>query len=169
MLTYLQAVILGALQGVSELFPVSSLGHSIILPEIFGWNIDEKEAFFLVFLVATHFATALVLLLFFWKDWLRILNGVLRSLATRKIADDPDAKLGWLIVVATIPAGILGLLFQEQIRSYFISPASAAFFLILNGGLLYGAERLRRKAMVHESGSSDARIAGLTIPQGLLL
>ncbi|MDO8523730.1 MAG: undecaprenyl-diphosphate phosphatase, partial [bacterium] len=115
------------------------------------------------------FATAVVLFLFFWKDWLRIIRGIITSLAGKKIADDPNAKLGWLILVATIPAGILGLLFQEQIRSYFISPASAAFFLILNGVLLYGAERLRRKAALHKDGVGDSRIASLSWRQGILV
>ncbi|MBI3573609.1 undecaprenyl-diphosphate phosphatase [Candidatus Kaiserbacteria bacterium] len=168
MLTYLQSTILGSLQGISELFPVSSLGHSIILPSLLEWHIDEQEPFFLIFLVATHFATALVLFVFFWKDWMRILSGILRSIQRRTIAGDTDAKLGWLLIVGTIPAGILGLLFQDQIRAYFISPASAALFLVLNGGLLYGAERLRRKA-VAETNSDDSAIARLSWRQGLIV
>jgi undecaprenyl-diphosphatase len=159
LITYTQAIILGLLQGVSELFPVSSLGHSVILPKLLGWNIHQNDKYFLTFLVATHLATAIVLFVFFWKDWVRILNGVGRSLRDRGIdVDDTDARLGWLLVVATIPAGVLGLLLQDPLRSVFASAKSAAFFLMLNGLLLFGAELLRRRApQVGED--DDARIA----------
>ena len=99
MITYFQAVILGLLQGFSELFPISSLGHSVVLPKVLGWNIQQTDKFFLNFLVATHLATALVLLGFFWRDWVRIVNGLGRSLRDREIKDyDHDARLGWLLV-----------------------------------------------------------------------
>jgi undecaprenyl-diphosphatase len=157
---YGQAVVLGLLQGVSELFPVSSLGHSVILPKLLGWNIHQNDSFFLTFLVATHTATALVLLGFFWHDWARIIRGLGRSLRDREIrGDDADAKLGWLLVVGTIPAGILGVLLQDKLRSIFASPQSAAIFLFLNGFLLYGAELLRRRAPAPEQGDPDERIA----------
>jgi undecaprenyl-diphosphatase len=157
---YGQAVVLGLLQGVSELFPVSSLGHSVILPKLLGWNIHQNDSFFLTFLVATHTATALVLLGFFWHDWARIIRGLGRSLRDREIrGDDADAKLGWLLVVGTIPAGILGVLLQDKLRSIFASPQSAAIFLFLNGFLLYGAELLRRRAPTPEQGDPDERIA----------
>ena len=152
-------MVLGLLQGVSELFPVSSLGHSVVLPRLLGWDIHQNDSYFLTFLVATHLATAIVLLLFFWRDWVRILRGLGRSLRDREIApDDVDAKLGWLLVVGTIPAGILGLLLEHKLRSIFASPRSAAFFLILNGFLLYGAELLRRRAPQTDR-DDDARIA----------
>jgi undecaprenyl-diphosphatase len=158
-ISYGRAAILGLLQGVSELFPVSSLGHSVILPGLVGWNIHQNDAYFLTFLVATHLATAIVLLLFFWRDWVRILTGIGRSLRDREIApDDTDARLGWLLVVGTIPAGILGLALEHQLRKIFASPKSAAFFLICNGFLLYGAELLRRRAP-QTSEDDDTRIA----------
>jgi undecaprenyl-diphosphatase len=150
---------LGLLQGVSELFPVSSLGHSVILPRLVGWHIKQNADYFLTFLVATHLATALVLLGFFRRDWLRIVKGLGRSLRDREIApDDTDAKLGWLLVVGTIPAGILGITLQDKLRSLFGSPQYAAIFLACNGFLLYGAELLRRRAPV-TSNDDDARIA----------
>lgn len=150
---------LGLLQGVSELFPVSSLGHSVILPRLVGWHIHQNDKFFITFLVATHLATAIVLLLFFWRDWVRIVKGLGRSLRDRGIApDDADAKLGWLLVVGTIPAGILGLLLQDKLRSVFASAQSAAIFLCLNGLLLYGAELLRRRAP-EVAEDDDTRIA----------
>jgi undecaprenyl-diphosphatase len=159
LISYPRAIILGLLQGVSELFPVSSLGHAVILPRLLGWNIHQDDKYFLSFLVATHLATALVLLGFFWRDWVRILKGIGRSLRDRGIDPvDTDAKLGWLLVVGTIPAGILGLLLQDKLRSIFASAASAAAFLIANGVLLAAAEILRRRAPSTEA-DDDARIA----------
>ncbi|HXH98199.1 MAG TPA: undecaprenyl-diphosphate phosphatase [Gaiellaceae bacterium] len=158
-ISYFQGAMLGLLQGVSELFPVSSLGHSVILPKLVGWDIHQKDPYFLSFLVATHIATALVLLFFFRTDWWRILKGLGRSLRDREIAaDDTDAKLGWLLVVGTIPAGILGLTLEHKLRSVFASPQSAAIFLAVNGVVLYGAELLRRRAP-ETAEDDDARIA----------
>src|SRR5207245_7026633 len=160
LISYPRAVVLGLLQGVSELFPVSSLGHSVILPRLLGWNIHQNDKYFITFLVATHVATALVLLGFFWRDWVRIVKGLGRSLRDRGIApDDADARLAWLIVVGTIPAGILGLALEHELRHIFASARSAALFLLLNGLLLYGAERLRRRAPEPEAGDADHRIA----------
>jgi undecaprenyl-diphosphatase len=159
LITYWQAIVLGLLQGVSELFPVSSLGHSVILPSLLGWNIHQNDAYFLAFLVATHLATALVLLGFFWQDWVRIVKGLGRSLRDRGIDPaDNDAKLAWLLILGTIPAGILGLTLEHKLRSVFASPESASIFLMLNGLLLYGAELLRRRAAQTDE-DDDARIA----------
>src|SRR3954469_17275702 len=158
-ISYFQGAMLGLLQGVSELFPVSSLGHSVILPRLVGWNIHQNDKYFIAFLVATHLATALVLLGFFWRDWVRILRGMGRSLRDRGIDPaDTDAKLGWLLVVGTIPAGILGLLLESKLKSVFASPQSASIFLMLNGLLLYGAELLRRRARQTDE-DDDTRIA----------
>jgi len=165
-ISYGQAVVLGLLQGFSELFPISSLGHSVILPQLLGWNIHQNDEYFITFLIATHLATAIVLFIFFFRDWMRIFAGMWRSLVDRQIApDNHDAKLGWLLVVGTVPAGILGLLLQDSLRTVFASAQSAAFFLMLNGVMLYGAERLRRRAPVVETSdplASDQRISGET-------
>jgi undecaprenyl-diphosphatase len=159
LISYPRAAVLGLLQGVSELFPISSLGHSVILPRLLGWNIHQNDSYFLTFLVATHLATALVLLAFFRRDWLRILRGLGRSLRDRGIDPaDADAKLGWLLVVGTIPAGILGLALEHKLRSVFASAESAAIFLTLNGVLLFGAELLRRRAP-ETADDDDVRIA----------
>jgi undecaprenyl-diphosphatase len=158
LISYWQAVVLGLLQGVSELFPISSLGHSVIVAQLVGWNIKANSNFFLTFLVGTHFATALVLLGFFWRDWVRIVRGLGRSLRDREIAD-PDARLAWLLIVGTIPAGILGLTLESKLRSVFTSATSASIFLMVNGLMLYGAELLRRRAPADEAGDPDARIA----------
>jgi undecaprenyl-diphosphatase len=163
MINYFQAIVLGGIQGVSELFPVSSLGHSVIIPALLapiaGWNIDQNNNFFLIFLVATHLATSLVLFGFFWKDWVRIISGMLRSIKNRYIDPaDTYARLGWLIVVATVPAGILGLLFQDKLQALFASPRIVAVVLILNGGLLYGAEVIKKKQQEKLAGATEKQI-----------
>ena len=156
-ISYFQAIVLGLLQGVSELFPISSLGHSVVLPRILGWNIHQNDDYFLSFLVATHCATALVLFVFFIQDWVRILKGLGRSLRDRYIDPrDNYAKLGWLLVIGTIPAGLLGLLFEHPLRTLFASTETAAIFLFVNGLMLFGAEALRRRAPVRdEAGIED--------------
>ena len=169
-ISYLQAIVLGLLQGVAEPFPISSLGHAVILPRLFGWDIHQNDDYFLTFLVATHLATALVLFGIFIEDWRRIVFGLGRSLRDREIApDDTDARLGWLLVVGTIPAGILGLLLEHPLRSLFASAPSAAAFLTLNGVLLLAFERLRRTAPVfgEDVAQSDERIARLSWRQAI--
>ncbi len=164
-ISYFQAVVLGLLQGIAEPFPISSLGHGVIAPSLFGWNIHQNDDFFLVFLVATHCATALVLFLMFLDDWKRIFRGLGRSLRDREIrAEDTDARLGWLLVVGTIPAGVLGLVLEHPLRTLFASASTAAAFLILNGVLLLVFERFRRRPPRSGDylGDSDSRIAKLT-------
>ncbi len=160
-ISYAQAVVLGLIQGAAELFPVSSLGHSVIAPRLLGWDIHQSDDYFLTFLVATHLATALVLLGYFWRDWVRIARGLGRSLRDREVADgDSDARLGWLLVIGTVPAGLLGLALEHPLRSLFASPLSASVFLFCNGLMLFGAERLRLHAPVrHDQRHSDERIA----------
>ena len=126
MLTYFQAIVLGLLQGVTELFPVSSLGHSVILPQLLGWTgvvaaQSASESYFLALLVGLHVATALALVIFYRDTWVRIVRGVLVSLGTRRI-ETPDQRLGWLLIVATIPAGIVGLLLEHPLRVVFAKP-----------------------------------------------
>jgi undecaprenyl-diphosphatase len=159
-ISYFQGIVLGLLQGFSELFPISSLGHAVVTPRLLGWNIHQNDKFFLAFLVAVHLATALVLLGFFWRDWVRVFKGIGRSLRDREVTD-ADARLGWLLVIGTIPAGILGLLLQDPLRKVFASATSAAIFLTINGLLLFGFERLRRRAPGAPEGESDedSRIA----------
>src|SRR5674476_800106 len=163
MINYVQAIILGLLQGAAELFPVSSLGHSVILPSLFGWNLHQSDNSFLVFLVATHLATALVLIGFYRKTWLRISSGVIRSIQQREIKrTDHNAKLGWLLIVGTIPAGLIGIMFQDQIRMIFVTAQSAAFFLAINGLILLGAEYLRRRARPSEGDDAVGRLSRLS-------
>jgi undecaprenyl-diphosphatase len=162
MLSHSQAAVLGVIQGVSELFPISSLGHSVIVPGLLGWPIDQNADYFVTFVVATHFATALALFVVYWDDWVHIVSGLLGSIWAREFRPtNPDAKLALLLIIGTVPAGAAGLVFQKQVQKLFISPAAAALFLMLNGGLLYLAERLRRTAKPSEDlDRIDWRIAG---------
>ena len=160
MLTYVQAIVLGLVQGVTELFPVSSLGHSVILPTLLGWQIDQMSPYFLPFLVATHLATALVLLGFYFTDWVNIIKGFFRSLAAFKVPKgDTYAKLSWLIVIGTVPAGILGLMFQKQLEILFSSALLASVLLLFNGVLLFATEQIRKRR--EHAAHGDERIAQL--------
>jgi undecaprenyl-diphosphatase len=171
-ISYLQAIILGALQGIAEPFPISSLGHGVIAPQLFGWNIHQNDEYFLAFLVATHCATALVLFFFFLDDWKRIFRGLGRSLRERRVDPaDGDARLAWVIVVGTIPAGLLGLALEHSLRSLFASPESAAIFLTINGVLLLAFERFRRRPPRpgDYEGDADGRISKMSFKQALAI
>jgi len=153
-LTFFRAIVIGLLQGVTELFPISSLGHSVLLPSLFGWHDlvkaqSQKESFYLAFIVGLHCASAAALLLFFWKDWVGIIKAFFRTLVRRKI-ETSEERLAWLIIVATVPAGVLGLALEHQLRTLFAKPLSAALFLTANGLILLGGERVRRRAEVRE-------------------
>ena len=152
MLTYSQAFILGLVQGLTELFPISSLGHSVLIPALLQWQLDEHAQFFVVFLVATHLATALVLLAFFWKDWMKVIHGFFKLaeglIVRRKLeTHDTYARLSWLLILATVPAGLLGLIFQKKIEGLFAVPKLVAIVLILNGLMLYGVELIKKSRM----------------------
>jgi undecaprenyl-diphosphatase len=150
-LTYLEAVVVGAFQGVTELFPVSSLGHSILVPALIGgrWasdlDVSAPESPYLAFIVGLHVATAAALLVFFWRDWLRVLGGFATSLRHRRIQTPPE-RLAWLIVLGTIPVGLAGLLLEHLFRTVLGRPLPAAGFLVVNGLILLAGERLRRRA-----------------------
>lgn len=148
-LSYVEAIVVGAFQGFSELFPISSLGHSVLVPALVGgrWaadlSVSAPESPYLAFIVGLHVATAAALLVFFWRDWLLIIGGFFSSLRRREVAD-PYQRLAWLIVIATIPVGITGLLLEHTFRTTLGRPPVAAAFLIVNGVILAAGERLRR-------------------------
>lgn len=150
-LSYLEAILVGLLQGVTELFPVSSLGHSILIPALIGgnWardlNMSAKDSPYLTFLVAVHVATAVALVVFFRREWMRIAVGLVTSIRDRRICT-PDQRLAWLLIAATIPVGVTGLVLEHAVRTVLGKPAPAAIFLILNGAVLAGVERLRARA-----------------------
>ena len=155
-ITYLEAAVVGLVQGVTELFPVSSLGHNVLIPALVGgsWasdlNVAKPESPYLAFIVGLHVATALALLIYFWRDWVRIIGGFFTSLRLRPgfpwvRLDTRDQKLAWMIILATIPVGIVGLLAEHAFRVIFGRPIAAGFFLIVNGVILYCGERFRTR------------------------
>jgi undecaprenyl-diphosphatase len=151
-LSWFQTVVLGILQGVSELFPVSSLGHIVLLPSLFGWHQvvtvqSNPESPWLAFVVMLHVGSAFGLLVYFWRDWVEIIQAFFRTLVTRRI-ETPHERLAWLIVVGTIPAAVIGLVFEHPLRVALAKPESAALFLMLNGAILLTAERLRQRSEV---------------------
>ena len=182
MISYFQAIVVGLLQGVTELFPVSSLGHSVLLPALLGWHEvvasqSAQESFYLAFLVGLHVATALALVWFYREQWARIVAGLYRSLRRGRI-DTADERLGWLLVVATIPAGLFGIAFEHALRSLFAKPLAAAVFLTCNGLILLAGEWLRRRAIrrgtayateriAGGSGEPAARLGGRRVPDGI--
>jgi undecaprenyl-diphosphatase len=183
-LTYPEAIVVGLFQGVTELFPVSSLGHSVIIPALIGgrWaqdlNVSAKESPYLAFIVGLHVATAIALLIFFRKEWVRIIGGFFTSIRDRRI-QTPDQKLAWLLIVATIPVGITGLLLEHTFRTVLGKPIPAALFLAATGVVLYAGELLRRRAPVRDAVvdgehltpdvASDRRLAKLGWGEGILI
>jgi undecaprenyl-diphosphatase len=169
--SYIQAIVIGLLQGVAEMFPVSSLGHSVLIPALFGWHnlvTDQSagESFYLAFVVGLHVATALALVAYFWSDWIQIIRGFITTVRTRQITT-PDERMAWLLIVATIPVGIAGLLFEHTFRTLFAKPEAAAIFLTINGFILAGAELLRRRRSAEpELGPADAHSPDVTDPLG---
>ncbi len=150
-ISYLQAIVMGLVQGFTELFPVSSLGHGVILPGLLGWHglvssQASSESFFLAFLVGLHVGTAFGLLAHYWRDWLRIIQGFFSSLVHRRMTS-PDARLAWMLGLATIPVGITGLLLEHMLRTLFAKPLAASIFLTVNGFLLLGGELVRRRTL----------------------
>lgn len=143
-MTLLQAVLTAVMQGVTELFPVSSLGHAVVLPSLLGWEVDQHAPEFLPFLVVLHLGTAAALLVYFWRDWIGLL---LSFVGAGPVAERRTHwRLLWLMVVATLPAAVLGLVLEKWFRHLFGTPLVAACFLIVNGLLLFAGERLRRSS-----------------------
>jgi len=181
-LSWLEAGVIGAFQGVSELFPVSSLGHSVLIPALVGgsWsrdlNVATPESPYLAFIVALHVATALALVIFFWRDWVKIIGGLITSIARRQIRTKYQ-RLAWLLVLATVPVGLVGLVLEHALRTRLGRPVPAAIFLTVNGLILLWAERMRRAApqqfeseYVDERSSgheSDERLAGQPVAQAV--
>ncbi len=153
-ITYFQAIVLGILQGATELFPISSLGHTVLFPTLFGWNglVDaqsQSESFWLAFVVMLHVGSALGLLFYYRRDWVLIVRAFFRTLSTRR-AQTSTERLAWLIIMASIPAGVFGLIFERELRRLTAKPEVAAIFLMINGLVLFAAEWFRRRAQVRE-------------------
>ena len=137
-------MLLAVLQGVSELFPISSLGHTVLVPRLLGWPIVESDESFLAFVVALHLGTALALVVFYWRTWLGIVRGFVRSVVRGRIGADRDERIAWLLVAGTIPVGVLGVVFQASVRALFGSPLWVSIFLIVNAFIMFAGEALRR-------------------------
>ena len=165
-LTYLEAAVVGLVQGVTEMFPVSSLGHNVLIPAIIGgpWatdlNVARPESPYLAFIVGLHVATAIALLIYFWRDWVRIIGGFFTSIRDRGVRT-VDQKLAWMIILATIPVGIVGLLFEHTFRVIFGKPIIAGIFLAVNGLILIAGERYRSRASL----AADAAVAAERDPR----
>ena len=161
-ITYLEASVVGLIQGVSELFPVSSLGHNVLIPALVGgsWatdlNVARSESPYLAFIVGLHVATAFALLIYFWRDWVRIIGGFLSSVRDRRV-ETVDQKLAWMIILATIPVGLVGVEFEHAFRTLFGKPIRAAIFLLVNGVILFAGEKLRtRKSLAADAQAADS-------------
>jgi undecaprenyl-diphosphatase len=159
-ITYPEAIVVGLIQGVTELFPISSLGHNVLIPALIGgeWaqalNVSRSESPYLAFIVGMHVATALAMIIYYWRDWLRIVKGFFGSIShavnpapdTRRWQpQNAEQKLAWMIILATIPVGIAGLALEHDFRVYFSKPVPTALFLALNGVILLIGERERRR------------------------
>ena len=145
-MTWLQAMILAVLQGVSELFPISSLGHTVLVPSLLRWQIDRSAPTFLSFVVALHLGTAIALIIFYRADWVRIVRALVASIVRGNLSNDPDERVGWLLVVGTIPVALLGVFLEKPVRTLFGSSALVSGFLIVNAFVMFGGEALRRRS-----------------------
>jgi undecaprenyl-diphosphatase len=164
-LSWLEAGVIGLTQGVTELFPVSSLGHSVLIPAVVGgsWardlDVRTPESPYLAFIVGLHVATAIALIIYFRRDWVRIIRGLATSIAHREIAD-PDQRLAWLLVLATVPVGVVGLVAEHAFRTTLSRPVPTACFLMANGLVLLLIERGRRRSDDAEGEYVDERVSG---------
>ncbi len=136
---------LALLQGVSELFPVSSLGHSILVPALARWRVDRSDPSFLAFVVALHLGTAIALVLFYRNEWWRIISALWRSIVRGRLSNERDESVGWRLVVATVPVGIIGVIAEKPVRMLFGSAEAAGGFLAINGLVMFLGEYLRRR------------------------
>jgi len=157
-------MLLALLQGVSELFPISSLGQTILIPALLHWKINRSDPSFLAFVTVLHLGTALALVIFYWQTWLRIVRAFALSVRRGKIGSDPDEKLAWLLIAGTVPVGILGVLLKDSVQKFFGSAEIAAIFLMINAGVMFLGEWLRQRQKTR-AGRPDKPIASLTLGQ----
>ena len=144
-MTLLQALFMGLLQGATELFPVSSLGHAVLLPSLLHWSFKQSDSSFLPFLVLLHIGTAIALLILYRAQWVSIIRGFFTAAVRGSITSDSE-RLAMLLMTGTLPAAVLGVFLESRIKALFASPYAAAAFLIVNGGVMLAAELLRRRA-----------------------
>ena len=170
-----QALFLALLQGATELFPVSSLGHAVLVPRLLGWDYNPSDPTFLPYITLLHLGTAAALLLVFRDDWVKIIGGFIRAVYRGRIGADPNERLGVLIFVGTIPTGLLGAFFESDFKKFFASPRAAAIFLVVNAGIMGAGEVLRRRDERHRAGTAVDREgayqteADITIPRAAIV
>ncbi len=168
-MTFTQAFALAILQGVSELFPISSLGHTILVPALLHWrNVDRASPSFLAFVVVLHLGTAIALVIYYRAQWWAIARALYVSLVRGRLSDDDSERIGWRLVVGTIPVGIIGLIFEVPVRRLFGSPVPAALFLVLNGLLMFAGEALRRRREL-AAGAGCSSIGALSYAQSVFV
>jgi undecaprenyl-diphosphatase len=147
-MTWLQSIVLALLQGVTELFPISSLGHTVVVTALLGWGDLQASPSFLPFLVLFHVGTATALFIYFWRDWLAIIRGFVVTAVAGRLDAEPNGRLAWMLIAGTIPAGLIGLFLETPLKRLFANPLIAAGFLVVNGVMLLIGERARRRALV---------------------
>jgi undecaprenyl-diphosphatase len=146
-----QTIFLALLQGVTELFPISSLGHTVIFPGLFGWGDLVRDQRFLPLIVALHLGTSIGLVIYFWRDWLQVILTLVKSMKEGEVHRGTEEWVSWLIIIGCIPAGLLGVFLETPLKQLFASPLIAASFLIVNGALLFLGERIRRLSLARNS------------------
>lgn len=177
-----QIIFLALLQGVTELFPISSLGHSVIIPGLLGWgNLYNNtscggQSCFLPIIVALHLGTSIALVIYFWRDWLQIIRTIFKNIKEGEVRTGTDDWVSWLIIIGLIPAGILGVVLETPLKQLFASPTIAAAFLVVNGSILFAGERLRRRvevkaefATAKEREASFRTLSSLTWKEALIV
>lgn len=141
-----QIILLGLLQGFTELFPISSLGHTVIIPALFGWGDLVRNESFLPLIVALHLGTSIALVLYFWRDWVQVVKVLFKSIKEGEVRRGTEEWVSWLIIIGCIPAGLIGVFLENPLKQLFASPVVAATFLVVNGSLLFLGDRLRERA-----------------------
>jgi undecaprenyl-diphosphatase len=160
-----QTIFLALLQGVTELFPISSLGHTVIFPGLFGWGDLVRDQRFLPLIVALHLGTSIGLVIFFWRDWLQVILTLTRSVKEGEVHKGTDGWVSWLIIIGCIPAGLLGVFLETPLKLLFASPLIAASFLIVNGALLFLGERIRRLGPMRKTTLTTTDVLSISVPQ----
>jgi undecaprenyl-diphosphatase len=162
----LQAVVLAILQGVSELFPISSLGHTILVPAVLHWTVNRRDPSFLAFVVVLHLGTAIALVVFYRREWITIVRALLRSIVRGRLSNERDERIAWLLVVGSIPVGILGVYLESPVRNLFGSAAYASIFLMVNALIMFVGEFFRKRQ--HEDrGKRYKRLEAMSWIQGV--
>jgi undecaprenyl-diphosphatase len=169
-LNIVQTLFLALLQGVTELFPISSLGHTVVLPGLLGWGDLVRDKHFLPLIVALHLGTSIALVIYFWRDWWKVLLTLADSIKKGEVQTGSEGWVSWLLIIGSIPAGLLGVFLKDPLEALFASPPIASAFLIVNGIILFFGEILRRRSSLAEKKPGASRpLASLSWRDALLI